>query len=190
MNNRVINFILLSLAGKIIGDLTSKKSVKINNNAKNLPSFKGVLEVKHSLTGRIRFFIPLLHNNEDVKSLLVGQLSRVPAIKTIEANIITGNLLLVFDEKEVEPTILIGVIIKLLGLEEKANKKPEAILTSEMKNMKEALNMAIYEKTNGILDGKSLMVILSLFGGFKMLKANPTALPNGYTLLRWAEKEL
>lgn len=189
MSNRMINFILLSLAGKVVGDLLSKKDFTKVNNLK-LPSFKGILEIKHSLKGRIRFYIPSLKGNEAAKALLIEQFSKVPAIKAIEINTITATALISFDEKTLEPTILIGVLIKLLGLEEVVSKKPEALATKEMKNMKESLNMAIYEKSNGLLDGKSVFVLLSLLGGVKMLKANPMALPNGYTLLRWAGNSL
>ena len=55
MNSKIVNFILLSLAGKIIGDLMSKNDFTKKNKS-NLPSFKGVLEIKHSINGRIRFY--------------------------------------------------------------------------------------------------------------------------------------
>lgn len=189
MSNRMLRFILFSLAGKVIGDLASKKNVT-RTNKKNLPSFKGVLEIKHSMEGRIRFYIPILKNNNEAKTILEGQLSKVPDIKKIEANLITGSLLVVFNDKAVEPAILIGVVIKLLGLNVEVDKRPEAVATREMRNIKESLNMAIYEKSNGLLDSKSIFVLLSLFGGYRMIKANPTALPNGYTLLKWGNNAL
>ncbi len=187
MNSRIINFLLLSLAGKIIGDLISKNDFTKKNKA-NLPSFKGVLEIKHSINGRIRFYIPILNNNEEAKELLIGQLSRVPAITTIEVNTITSSLLVVYDEKSVDAAVLIGVIAKLLGLEESLTKKPEALVTREMKNFKEAINMAVYEKTSGLLDMKSVVTILLMVGGFIIVRKNPLSFPNGYTLLRWGTK--
>lgn len=189
MNSGMINFILLSLAGKIVSDLLSKNDFTKKNKA-NVPSFKGVLEVKHSIKGRIRFYIPILKENEEAKSILMTQLSRVPAIKTIEANLIIGSLLICYDEKTVDTAVLIGVIAKLLGLEEALSKKPEALVTREMKSMKEAVNMAVYEKTNGLMDSKSLFILLTIIGGFIIVKSNPKIFPNGYTLLRWGANAL
>lgn len=185
MNSKIVNFILLSLAGKIIGDLMSKNDFTKKNKS-NLPSFKGVLEIKHSINGRIRFYIPMLNNNEE--ALLIGQLSRVSAIKVVEVNTITNSLLVVYDEKAVDPAVLIGVIAKLLGLEESLTKKPEALVTRELKNMKEAVNMAVYEKTSGLLDIKSIITILLVVSGFVIVRRNPLSLPNGYTLLRWGTR--
>lgn len=184
MSNRIINFMLLSLAGKLIGNVVTNKNVT-NKNSMKLPSFKGVLEIKHSMSGRIRFSIPLLKENEEAKQVLVEQLSKVPAISKLEISLITGSLLICFDEKVVDPAILIGAIIKILGLEDQIGNRPEALATTELKNIKESINMAIYEKSNGILDGKSLFILLTLISGVKMIKGNPTLLPNGYTLLRW-----
>lgn len=187
MNSKIVNFILLSLAGKIIGDLMSKNDFTKKNKS-NLPSFKGVLEIKHSINGRIRFYIPMLNNNEEAKELLIGQLSRVPAIKVVEVNTITNSLLVVYDEKAVDPAVLIGVIAKLLSLEESLTKKPEALVTRELKNMKEAVNMAVYEKTSGLLDIKSIITILLVVSGFVIVRRNPLSFPNGYTLLRWGTR--
>ncbi len=189
MNNKIINFILLSLAGKIVSDLLNKNDFTKKNKA-NIPSFKGVLEVKHSIKGRIRFYIPILKENEEAKSILITQLSRVSAIKSIEVNLITGSLLICYEEKTVDTAVLIGVIAKLLGLEEAIAKKPEALVTREMKSMKEAINMAVYEKTNGLMDSKSLFILLTILGGFIIVKSNPIAFPNGYTLLRWGANAL
>ena len=187
MNSKIVDFILLSLAGKIIGDLMSKNDFTKKNKS-NLPSFKGVLEIKHSINGRIRFYIPMLNNNEEAKEPLIGQLSRVSAIKVVEVNTITNSLLVVYDEKAVDPAVLIGVIAKLLGLEESLTKKPEALVTRELKNMKEAVNMAVYEKTSGLLDIKSIITILLVVSGFVIVRRNPLSLPNGYTLLRWGTR--
>ena len=54
--------------------------------------------------------------------------------------------------------------------------------------MKEAVNMAVYEKTSGLLDIKSIITILLIVSGFVIVRRNPLSLPNGYTLLRWGTR--
>lgn len=61
-------------------------------------------------------------------------------------------------------------------------------MTRELKNMKEAVNMAVYEKTSGLLDIKSIITILLVVSGFVIVRRNPLSLPNGYTLLRWGTR--
>ena len=52
--------------------------------------------------------------------------------------------------------------------------------------MKEAVNLAIYNKTRGIADIKAIYILIVLFFGIRGIRQMPKMLPNGYTMVRWA----
>jgi hypothetical protein len=185
MNNRYVRFLLFTLAGKLVSELVGKEK-KHNKNSLNLASFIGVIEVKHSIRGRVRLYVPVLKNDEASRRIILEQLSRVETIKHIEINNITGSLTIKYDPEKIDPALLIGVVAKLLQLEGELVKKKESLITREMGNMKEAVNLAIYNKTRGIADIKAIYILIVLFFGIRGIRQMPKMLPNGYTMVRWA----
>lgn len=190
MNNRYLRFILLSLAGKVISEAFGSKKGKRNKNSLNLPSFIGVIEVKHSVRGRIRLYVPILKKDEASRQLLLEQLGRVDSIKHIEISNITGSLTVKYDPEQIDPALLIGVVAKLLGLESELTKKRESLVSREMKNMKEAVNLSVYNKTRGLLDIKAIYIIIVILLGIRSVRKMPLMLPNGYAMMRWGYKDL
>lgn len=169
-----------------LGILAVRKALKNEKekSSQNIPSFRGVLEVKSSIKGRIRFNIPSIKNQDDMSSQLKVQLERIASIKNVEINTITGSLLINY-KPDIQPTLIAGIIIKLLGLEEKVKDGTESLVTKEVKNINESLSLAIDEKTKGLLDFKSLMFIaLSAVGITKMIKY-PDLTPPGFNYLWW-----
>ncbi|WP_341480251.1 HMA2 domain-containing protein [Clostridium tyrobutyricum] len=88
-----------------------------------MPNFKRVLEIRHYFPGRLRLYVPLLKNNLKLTELLKNQLEKIGSIKMKDINTTTGTILLNFNEKDMKPVLAIGIIIKLLGLEDKIGKK-------------------------------------------------------------------
>ncbi len=68
-------------------------------------------------------YVPLLKNNLKLTELLKNQLEKIGSIKMKDINTTTGTILLNFNEKDMKPVLAIGIIIKLLGLEDKIGKK-------------------------------------------------------------------
>ncbi|MDQ0151075.1 HMA2 domain-containing protein [Eubacterium multiforme] len=184
MNNKYVKFLLLALTTRAL-DKFLKQDNKKNKNSLNLPSFIGVIEVKHSIKGRVRLHIPILKQDKNARIFLLDQLKRVEALKYIEINKITGNIIIKYDQDKINPQLLIGIIAKLLKLDNEILKKKESVVTKELSNMKEVVNLAIYNKTKGMLDGKAIYIILVLILGIKGIRNMPRVLPNGYTMLRW-----
>lgn len=184
MNYILKNLIMLAASAVTVKALDRGHSNMRKQN--NLPDFKGIIEIKHAIKGRIRFYIPLVKNNEQVKSVLISELKKIRSIRSVEANTVTGSIIINYDSRRMEPQLVIAVIIKLLGLEEEVSKKPVPILGSEMKLVKDSINMAIYNKSNGILDGSSLLILtLLISAGYRFYtgtgnKVGPT------TCLMWA----
>ena len=144
-----------------LGILSVRKSLKREKKKASLqiPSFRGVIEVKSAINGRIRFKAPTLKNNKEGFVELKKQLERISSIKTVETNYITGSLLITYEE-DIKPTLIVGVIIKLLGLEEEVKGGTSSLVTKESQGLKESLNLAIDEKTKGLLDLRSLVFSL------------------------------
>lgn len=187
-HKRIIRFALFALAGKMISDASGNS--KKNKNLVNIPDFIGVVEVKHSIKGRIRYKIPRLKGDNAMAEYISGQLSKVKFIKKVESNTITGTLLINYDYGNIDPNMLTAAIIKLLNLESEISKKKDALVTRELSNIKEVINLAVYNKTKGILDIKSIYLIAIMIFAVRGIKAAPKILPNGYTMARWVYKEI
>lgn len=172
-----------------LGILGLRKAIKKEEDTIEVPSFKDVVEVKHKLNGRIRFNIPSLKGNGEGFQALKAQLDRVDSISSVQINPVTGSLLIEHG-RDIEPTLIVGIIIKLLGLEEYVKNPPKALVTSEFRNAQQSLSLAINEKTHGVLDLKAVLFLFFTSIGIKKIIENPKLLPNGFTFLWWGSSML
>lgn len=169
------------------GKLDSISSFNDDNNMLNLPSFKNLIEVKSSLEGRIRFYIPMLKANVVQAEALVEQAKRIPVIKKCEVNIITGSVVLEYDRENIDAQTLEGAIIKLLGLDSALDSGRLSKIESEVKSIAKAIDNGIYDYTNGILNAKSLLGLMLVFGAiFRIRNTGYRMCPDYLTLLWWA----
>jgi hypothetical protein len=153
---------------------------------KFVPGFKNVIEIKHAIPGRIRFLIPELKNAGNIEGYLKEQLTKLQAIETVEVNTITGSVLLKFDPK-LESEILVAALLKLLDLERYAENNPPSMIGNEINQVGSALNRAVYEKTNGLMDAKTgLSLLLLSYGIYQIIRRGLVIAPNGFNLLWWA----
>ncbi|MCT4508875.1 MAG: hypothetical protein N4A48_08955 [Tepidibacter sp.] len=176
--------IIYSAIGMIFVDKNKK-----NNIMNKIPSFKGILEVRHCISGRIRIYIPILKNNEEIKSIIIEQLSKIKVITNIEINTITGTVLLNYDNEKIDPMIIIGVMIKILNLEQEIEKKPKSKVEKEMIELRTSVNRAVYEKTQGIIDGRTALGLSLFLFGIYRLRKNTNIIPSGMTLMWWVYSE-
>lgn len=152
---------------------------------KVLPNFYGVIEIAHYTPGRLRLKIAVLKNSSEAKEYLEPILEKIDLIESFRINPVVGTLLLNYNENLVEPSILIGSIIKLLNLEEEIKKDKSGKISKVMKGSIKAINHSIYNNTYGILDGKSILSLGFLGLGIYQIK-NKRVLPNGINLIWWA----
>ena len=103
----------------------------------------------------------------------------------MRVNSVTGSILIYFDEKIIESSFLYLIVLKLLHLEEEALKNKPGKIKVLLKQTFEAVDMAIYNKSKGYLDLKTLVAGIFAFYGIKKLRKFPE-LPAGATLLWWA----
>ena len=142
---------------------------------------------KHVLPGRIRFHIPLLVGQEKTITDLTQQLKKIDGIEKVHCNAVTGSVLLYFDDTRLQPELLFTVLIRLLGLEKELERTPEARIKREISRISRALNQAIYTKTEGLLDLKTLPPLsLGLIGLFRLVTERPISMPSSIALMWWA----
>lgn len=180
MYNNILKTLIMS-----VGLIALDKEVK-KKKENNLPSFKGLLEIKHYIPGRIRFYSTRIKNNKDTVIFLGEQLNKIPVINLIDINIITGTVLIKYNTNEIEPMVIISIFIKLLNLEKEISKEPKDRIGTELVEVKNSLNRAVYEKTQGILSMKTIMFFILLSYGIRRYRQRPDLMPGGVTLMYWA----
>ncbi len=169
------------ITGIIVSALLSGKKKK-----KGFRGFRGVVEVLHSIPGRVRFSVPSIRDNEDACHQLEKQLLKADAIQQIRVNPLTGTILILFNPEKIDLATLTGVLVKLLGLEEAIEERPESFLGKEITAVLDSLNRSIYESTNGMADLNSMVATTFLSMGLFALLRGSRALPAGISLLFWA----
>lgn len=177
------------LSGVLFGLFYGAKSRKGNDPF--FKGFSGTLEIKHSIPGRIRFFAPSLIQSTNGKVLLEERMQAIEGIEKLDVNIISGSIVVLYQEEKIEKILILGIIIKLLGLENKIQSKEVPILRKEIRKWNEALSYSLYEKTRGFLDIKATLSLVFIFYGIKGLFFSPEiAKANPYSLLYWAYRSL
>ena len=88
MNNKLIAALIL-----VSSFLLSSDEEKDQYKPK-LPNFKDILEVKHSIPGRIRIQCKVLKDNPHGKQALLNTFSQIPGITEISINPYIGTILI------------------------------------------------------------------------------------------------
>ncbi len=173
------------LTGLVLAGLTGMKTSK---NKINTPGFStGPLQTVHSLPGRVRFRVPSLTENDEDRELIETKLSGVEGIGSVTVSPVTGSVLVLYDESEVQPGLLFAAVARLLGLEKELENPPPPLVAKELTNVAESMNRAVYERTGGIVNlWTALMIGLAVFGVRKVLTEGSRAWPAGFTLVWWA----
>lgn len=182
MSKWVTRFIIYSIIGSVL------KNAENKDKKEKLPEFKGVFEVKHSIPGRIRFKVNPLKGNEDLNQInfILDSFQKIDGIKDISINTTLGTILISYDINKLQPLLIMGVLIRLLGLESSVGKKPKSVVTSEVENITDSLNLAVYDKTNGLLDMKNIIMLTLIGIGIYKIKRQPRFGVSGSTSLWWA----
>lgn len=176
------------ITGLLLASLFGKKRKKHHQWLSGLPRLQSdPVQVVHALPGRIRVRVPALRGNTDTKKLLMQLAPKLDGITSIEISEITGSIVVTYDEKIVRPDFIFAALVRFLGLEKELNKPPNPILKRELSDFNSSLNRAVYEKSGGIIDFQSgLLIILAAFGTRQLLTKSGNFWPAGFTLLWWS----
>ncbi len=170
----------------ILTGLLLSKLLTGTGNKKAFRGFRGIVEIRHVIPGRVRFYIPVLKMNVEKGEQLKKGLLKAAAIKQVEINPLLGSVLIIFDTKKIDEVTLTAVLAKLLGLEKEVDKTPTSLIGQKLSRMLKSANSSVYEQTNGMLDLNTAITLSFLSMGVWSILRNPTILPAGISLVYWA----
>lgn len=179
------------VTGLLVAKLLKARRQASQKQGDTLPSpllnMPGVITLEHGLPGRCRFRLPALAGRPEACAKLETRLRDIEGIARAEANAVTGSVLIAYDAARLTPDLLAAAMVRLLGLERAFAGKVEPSLARELRTWARSLNVAVYQKTGGVLDLRTALLLALAAVGIKKLAAQRAlALPAGFTLLWWA----
>lgn len=176
-------------AGLLTGYVLMRTIGKQKKGAEAL-TFGGALEVSHSIEGRLRVRSERL-KSETIGQMVAVQLTKIDGIDKVKPTALTGSLLVEYNHKKIDKNLLIGAIIKLVGLEEQLELMQHSKVYKEIQHINQAVNQAVLDKTAGTVDVKTL-IPLSFVGmaTYKILTTGQLTTPSSVTMLWWAYNSL
>lgn len=173
------------ITGLLLTTLLGRKAKQASQSP--LLRLKWPIETKHLLPGRVRFQVPKLVGNDIEIQRINKQMKRIEGVNSIEANRISGSVVIRYQPEKLEPELLFAALIRLLGLEEELERTPPSLLTKEIQNIGKALNHALYSSTGGVIDLWTVVPLVLLGLGVRhILTQRPVTFPSGITMLWWA----
>ena len=91
------------------------------HNLMKLPSFRGTAEVRSSLPGRMRLYMPAVSGDCAQAAQMKSQLESTGVIHQVQIEPRTGSVLILYDESQVQAPVVMGAAMKLMGLDGKVN---------------------------------------------------------------------
>ena len=154
-----------------------------------LPNFYEIFEVKSLTKNRLRIEIDKLKNNEEEIERLKENLKKIIVIKNFKIIKSLGSLTVKFDNSQIDTQFMIGIILKLLNLDDEFLKDRKGKIKDTFLNLGKLADITVYNKTKGLLDAKTLAGTMLLIYGIKKFK-NEMFLPSGATLIWWSYRLL
>ena len=154
-----------------------------------LPNFYGIFEVKSLTKNRLRIEIDKLKNNREEINELTENLKKISVIKNFKIVQSLGSLTIEFDDSQIDSQFMLGIILKLLNLDEELLKDRKGKIKNTFSSLGKLADITIYNKTKGLFDTKTLIATGLLVYGIKKFK-NEMLLPSGATLIWWSYRLL
>lgn len=155
-------------------------------NQLKLPSFHGIAEIRASIPGRIRLYMPAVSVNPEAADRMKKQMKETGAVHEVQVNSSTGTVLIRYDAAQVEASVVEGAAIHLMGLDEAIRKQPVSRTENGLQALWNSINHGILETTNGWLDARMLAGAVVSIAAVRSLMIHGAVLPGGITLLWWA----
>ena len=156
------------------------------HNLMKLPSFRGVAEVRSSLPGRMRLYMPAVSQMPEQAEQMRASLVGTGVIHRIDIEPRTGSLLIFYDESKVQAPVVMGASMKLMGLDEKVKAMPVGKLREDIQLLMRGINAGVLNATNGILDAGTLAAGVLTVAAIRSKVNAGWAVPGAMTLLWWA----
>ncbi len=155
-------------------------------NQMKLPSFHGIAEVRSSIPGRIRLYMPAVTANPEAAAQMKKQMEETGAVHEVRISPAIGTVLFLYDETQVEASVVEGAAIRLMGLDEAIQRRPVSKMEKNLQTLWDSINRGVMETTKGWMDARMLAGPALIVVAIRSLIMNGTVLPGGVTLLWWA----
>ena len=169
-------FLWAALAAGAAAALPKKQT----RNRMKLPSFRGLAEVRASLPGRMRLYMPAVSDARAQAEQMKTQLESTGVIRRVDIEPRTGSVLILYDEAAVQAPVVMGAAMKLMGLDEKASAVPAGKLREGLRTLMSAIN------AGGLVDAKTLAAGILTVAALRSRAKISWAMPGALTLLWWA----
>ncbi len=157
-----------------------------SRNWMKLPSFTGVAEVRASIPGRLRLYMPAVMTNEEAALRMKAHMEATGAVREVRLNRRTGSALFLYDECQVEAGVVEGAAIRLMGLDDEIRKPAVSRMEKGLSLLWDSVNHGVLEATNGLMDGRMLAGSALAVAAVRSLVVNGASLPGAMTLFWWA----
>ncbi len=178
----VNGFLWAALAAGAAAALPKKQT----RNRMKLPSFRGLAEVRASLPGRMRLYMPAVSDARAQAEQMKTQLESTGVIRRVDIEPRTGSVLILYDEAAVQAPVVMGAAMKLMGLDEKASTVPAGKLREGLRTLMSAINAGVLDATGGLVDAKTLAAGILTVAALRSRAKIGWAMPGALTLLWWA----
>ncbi len=175
-------------AALALGTVAISAAKPQGHNLMKLPSFRNVVEVRSSIPGRMRLYIPSVAASSAQAMEVKNQLEATGAVHHVEIAPRTATMLICYDETQVEGAVVEGAVIKLMGLDEAINREPVSGIATGVKTIYDAVNRGLWDATNGLVTVKTLTGTALTVAAIKSIAATGLSLPGAATMLWWAAR--
>ena len=161
-------------------------SGKRTHNQMKLPSFPGVAEVRASIPGRLRLYMPAVITNDEMAQRMKERMESTGAVREVHLNRRTGSALFLYDECQVEAAVVEGAAIRLMELDNEIRKPSVSRMEKGLSILWDSVNHGVLEATNGLMDGRMLAGSVLTVAALRSVVVSGVSLPGAMTLLWWA----
>jgi hypothetical protein len=145
------------------------------------------VQTAHCLPGRVRFRVPSLVGNANGRALVLQKLPGIQGVDSVSVDGTSGSVLIRYREEEVKPELLFAALVRLLGLDDELQRSPQPVLARELRTISQTLNRVVYDRTGGLVDLHSALIItMAAVGLNKLVAEGSRSFPAGFTLVWWA----
>ena len=114
------------------------------------------------------------------------QMEETGAVHEVSINPVTGTVLFLYDEAQVEASVVEGAAIRLMGLDEAIQRQPVSKMEKSLQTLWNSINHGVMEATKGWMDARMLAGTALSVAAIRSMMMNGAVLPGGITLLWWA----
>ena len=156
------------------------------HNLMKLPSFDGVAEVRSSLPGRLRLYVPAVAADPELAAQTKAQLESTGAVHRVAIEPRTASVLILYDEAQVSAAVAEGAFIKLMGLDAQLDSHSDGRLLESWRALRGAVNRGLLSATNGLVGLRGAVGTALSITALRRIAAGSLGMPDAMTLLWWA----